>query len=173
VYPPTITTAVTGYAGASLFNRLTVAHGYLTKQVSTASCATTWGHSIVVPEIQLDGSAQSREDQACDRAVIFQYLVQTIIMFTRHLHEHVSKRRDRDCGTSQGFCDGKDCQTFIVVPGEFGSRMVDPRDLQVEICCQCWSALQSCHMQTSIWLVNTSAALLRGCLAQSLMWPAP
>ena len=36
VYPPSITTATTGYAGASLFNRLTVAHGYLTKQVSPA-----------------------------------------------------------------------------------------------------------------------------------------
>lgn len=32
---------------------------------------------------------------------------------------------------AQGFCDGSDCQKFMVVPGEFGSRMTDPRDLLV------------------------------------------
>ena len=46
------------------------------------------------------------------------------------------------CGDVQGFCDGKDCQTFMVVPGEFGSRMIDPRDLQVQFCCQSCCDLQ-------------------------------
>ena len=32
---------------------------------------------------------------------------------------------------AQGFCDGSDCQKFMVVPGEFGSRMTDPRDILV------------------------------------------
>ena len=46
VYPPTITTAVTGYAGTSLFNRLTVAHGYLTKQVSLSAVLFPCHHSL-------------------------------------------------------------------------------------------------------------------------------
>lgn len=39
VYPPTITHATTGFQGPALFNRLTVAHGYLTKQVSSWAAA--------------------------------------------------------------------------------------------------------------------------------------
>lgn len=31
----------------------------------------------------------------------------------------------------QGFCDGKDCQKFMIVPGEFGSKMDDKRDVTV------------------------------------------
>lgn len=34
IYPPTITHATTGFSGAALYNRLSVAHGYLSKQVT-------------------------------------------------------------------------------------------------------------------------------------------
>ncbi len=54
---------------------------------------------------------------------------------------------------AQGFCDGSDCQKFMVVPGEFGSRMTDPRDKLVprpapppSFCPLC-RALSACHSE--------------------------
>lgn len=98
VYPPTITHAATGFAGTTLFNRLTVAHGYLTKQVSGPN--TQW--------VQRLGVLLTGHVKNCPEAEQVAMLL-------------------------QGFCNGNDCQTFIVVPGEFGSRMIDPRDLQAGI----------------------------------------
>ncbi len=37
IYPPTITHATTGYSGVTLYQRLSVAHGYLSKQVTISS----------------------------------------------------------------------------------------------------------------------------------------
>lgn len=59
IYPPSVTFAKAAIAGPELYNRLTVAHGYLSKQ---------------------------------------------------------------------GYCNGNDCQKFMVVPGEFGSKLIDPKD---------------------------------------------
>lgn len=38
IYPPTITHATAAASGADLYNRLTVAHGYLSKQVRATYC---------------------------------------------------------------------------------------------------------------------------------------
>jgi len=62
----------------------------------------------------------------------------------------------------QGFCNGADCQTFIVVPGEFGTRMIDPKDIEVRLSPE-WLQFVAIHCTDRISTARGSLLRLSEC----------